>query len=314
MNCLVTGATGYIGNSLIQRLSHEDNKVIGLIHKTKPNFLNKNVKYVYGDITDKSSLENFIKDVNVIFHCAAFVKDFGMKEDFNKINYEGTKNIVEACNKNIIKRFIYLGHIRFESYNRFDFYSLSKYKAEQYLIDKHKKEKFPVVIIRPGHVYGPGATNWVIRIIKAIINERIALINQGNGIFHHLYIDNLIDALISAMNEKKAIGKQINITDGDNSINWKTYINDLAKIINKKPIKKNISKRSASVLSNIMIISYFILKIEPSITPIVVDMLTNQKKISIKKAKTLLKYQPRINYSDAMAQIKDWINDKGIFF
>jgi len=312
MNCLVTGATGYIGNSLIQRLCHEDNKVIGLIHKTKPNFLNKNVKYVYGDITDKSSFENFINDVNVIFHCAALVNDFGKKEEFNKINYEGTKNIVEVCNKNTIKRFVYLGHIRFESYNRFDFYSLSKYKAEQYLIDKHKKEKFPVVIIRPGHVYGPGATNWVIRIIKAINNERIALINSGNGIFHHLYIDNLIDALISAMNEKKVIGKQINITDGDNSINWKTYINDLAKMIDKKPINKNISKRKALMLSNIMIIFYFMVKIKPWITPTVVEMLTNQKKISINNAKILLKYQPRINYSDAMTRIENWIKEEKV--
>ena len=314
MKCLVTGATGYIGNYLIQRLTKENNKIIGLLHKTTPNFINKNVKYIYGDIINKSSLKNIMIDVDVVFHCAALVRHFGAKKDFNKINYEGTKNLVDACKYNNIKMFIYLGHIQYESHINFDYYSKSKYKTEHYLIEKYKKDKFPVVIIRPGHVYGPGATYWVIGIIKAIKHNRIALINQGKGIFHHMYIDNLIDVLIGIMNETKAIGKQIDITDGDNSVNWKTYINDLAKMINKKPVNKNLSKKSALFLSNIMVIFYLIFRIKPLITPTMVSMLTNQERISINNAKSLLNYQPKINYSVAMKNIEKWINDWEISF
>jgi nucleoside-diphosphate-sugar epimerase len=314
MKCLVTGATGYIGSSLIQRLTNKNNKVIGLLHKTNPSIINKNVKYVYGDIINKSSLENIMNDIDVVFHCAALVRSFGTKNDFNKINYEGTKNLVDVCKNNNIKMFIYLGHIQYESDIKFDYYSLSKIKTEQYLIHKYKKDKFPVVIIRPGHVYGPGATYWVIGIIKAIKYNRIALINQGNGIFHHMYIDNLIDALISLINETKAIGKQIDITDGDNSINWKTYINDLAKMLNEKPVNKNISKKSALILSNIMAFFYYMFRIEPLITPTIVSMLTNQERISIYKAKSILNYQPKINYSEAMINIEKWIIKNSISF
>jgi nucleoside-diphosphate-sugar epimerase len=309
MNCLVTGSTGFIGKTLIQRLSKENNNVIGLAHKTKPVYKNKNVKYVYGDITNGLSLKNIMKDIDVVFHCAALVRDFGIKKEFHKINFEGTKNLVDACSNSNIKIFIYIGHILYESVANFDYYCLSKYETEQYLINKYKMENFPVVIIRPGHVFGPGATKWVIRIIEAINMDRIAFINKGNGIFHHVYIDNLMDALISAMNKPEIIGKQIDITDGDHSIDMKTYINEIAELLKKKPIKKNISKSSAIFLSNIMTVLYFMFKIEPWITPTAVSMLTNQDKISIDLAKSLLNYQPKINYFEAMENIEKWINE-----
>ena len=309
MNCLVTGATGYIGKTLIQRLAKENYKVIGLVHKTEPDYKNNNVEYVYGDITNGLSLKNIMKDIDVVFHCAGLVRDFGTKKEFNKINYGGTKNLVDACSKNKIKMFIYIGHILYESIANFDYYCLSKHEAEKYLINKYEEENFPAVIIRPGHVFGPGATSWVIKIIKKINKNKIALIDKGNGIFHHIYIDNLMDALISAMNKPEIIGKQIDITDGDHSIDMRTYINELAEFLNKKPIKLNISKRTAIILSNIMTILYLVFKIEPWITPTVVSMLTNKDKISIDKAKSLLNYQPKINYFEAMENIEKWINE-----
>ena len=228
MKCLVTGAAGFIGNALTKRLVEEDHQVKAIIHTGKPKLSGDRVEYIIADITDASSLENIVCDCDVVFHCAALVKDFGPKNMFNKVNVEGTKNIVDIC-KNT-KCFIYLGHIRYESDNQSGYYFRSKYRAEQYLLDKYKQENFPVVIIRPGNVYGPGATTWVLRSLHAIQKNRISLIENGSGIFHHTSIDNLIDALLAVMKKPKAIGESFDITDGDHFVTWGRYLNDLAEI------------------------------------------------------------------------------------
>ena len=311
MNCLVTGASGFIGSSLTKRLVKEGYSVKALIHKNKPKSFEKDIQYITGDITDPSSLKTAVENVDLIFHCAAFVRDFGPKDVFYKINYEGTKNIVDACKEQKIKRFIFLGHVRYESVKKFSYYTFSKEMAEQFLLDTHKNDNFPVVVIRPGNVYGPGLATWVIRPLKAIQKNRISLINNGNGIFHHTYIDNLLDAILVAIKEPKAIGEIIDITDGDHSTTWGQYLNDLAEMTGKSPIKKNMSKNTALALGNVTMLLYNTLRIKPWFTPMAVEVFTNQKRISIKKAESLLGYKPKIDYKEGMKRVENWLKTEG---
>ena len=311
MNCLVTGASGFIGNSLTKRLIKEGYKVFALIHTKKPKIYEKKIEYITCDITKPLTLNNLPKEIDVVFHCASLVKDYGPKALFYKVNVEGTKNLVNVFKKNDIKCFIYLSHIGYESEKNFGYYSISKKLAEKYLVEKYRKKYFPIIILRPGNVYGPGANTWVLRPIEAIKKDRIALINNGEGIFLHTYIDNLIDALITAINTPKAIGKTIDITDGDYSISWGKYLNDLAKITGKKPIKRNFSKGTAMIIANIMVFSSRIIDFKPWITPSAVNILTNDKTVSIKKAEKILNYQPKIGYKQGMKKIENWLRCEG---
>ena len=310
MKCLVTGAAGFIGNALTKRLVEDGHQVKAVIHTDKPKLSLDRVEYIIADITDASSLENIECNCDVVFHCAAFVKDFGPKNMFNKVNVEGTKNIVELC-KNT-RCFIYLSHSRYESNNQSGYYSRSKYQAEQYLLDRYKQEKFPVVIIRPGNVYGPDAATWVLRPLHAIQKNRISLIENGSGVFHHTYIGNLIDALIAVMKEPNAIGESFDITDGDHFVTWSIYLNDLAEIAGRKPIKKNMSKITAYTLSKLMMILYKVTRIKPLLTPTAVQIFTNKTEISIKNAEKILGYKPKIDYKEGMKQVARWLHEENI--
>ena len=311
MKCLVTGAGGYIGNALVKRLVKEKYNVVGFIHESIPTEPDPAINYIKGDISDYNSVKNIVKNIDIIFHCAAFVKDYGQEEQFYNINYKGTKNIVLACKFANIGRFIYLSRIRYENRLKKNFYVKSKALAEKFLLDKYKSEKFPVVIIRPGNVYGPGAKIWVLKPLKSIQKNRFAFIDKGTGIFLHTYIENLIDALISSMKRPGIIGESIEITDGDNSITWNRYFNDLSSILGCNPIRRNISKESALKIGKIMLILNSIFKIEPWITPTAVDILTNRKKISIEKAEKLLNYSPKVDYKEGMEKIKKWLKNEG---
>ena len=311
MRCFVTGAAGFIGKLLVNRLVKEGYEVRALIHKTKPKHCEKKVEYVTGNITDSSSVKSLIKDVDVVFHCAAYVKDYGPKEIFYKVNVEGTKNLAEACEKVGIKKFVFLSHIRYESEKSSGHYSKTKALAEQYLLEKYKQNKFPAVIIRPGNVYGPSATTWVLRPLEAIQKNRISLINNGNGIFLHTYIDNLVDALVSAIKSPEAVGETIDITDGDNKTNWGEYLNSLAKIAGKSEIKRNMSKKMALFVSKLMMALNKVFRIDPWVTPMAVKIFTNQQTVSIEKAKTLLEYEPRVGFKKGMNEVEKWLKEEG---
>ena len=310
MKCLVTGAAGFIGNALTKRLVEEGHQVKAIIHKHKLKSFGDRVECITADIADASSLKNIECDCDVVFHCASLVNDFGSKNMFDKVNVEGTKNIVDLC-KNT-KCFIYLGHIHYESDNQSGYYFRSKYQAEQYLLDKYKQEDFPVVIVRPGNVYGPGATTWVLRPLQAIQKNQISLIENGSGVFHHTYIDNLIDALLVVMKKHKAIGETFDITDGDHFVTWRQYLNDIAEIAGKKPIKKNMSKTTAYVLSRLMMILYKFTGFTPLLTPTAVQIFTNKKEIAIKKAEKILGYTPKIGYKKGMKQVQRWLQEENL--
>jgi nucleoside-diphosphate-sugar epimerase len=307
MKCLVTGAAGFIGSSLVRRLVSEGHDVRGVIHHTQPTYFDKRVEYISGDITNPEFLKPVMDQVDVVFHCAAFVKDYGPKSVFNQINVEGTKNLIAASEASSVKKFIFLSHIKYGSGKNIGYYHETKAIAEQSLMEKYTHDHFPVVIIRPGNVYGPGATTWVLRPLQAIQKNRIALIDKGTGIFLHTYIENLLDALVVALQEPRAVGQIIDITDGDNTTTWGDYLNALAKMTGKPPIKKNMSKRTALVVGKLMMVGYTLFKIEPWVTPVAIEIFANQKTVSIEKAKALLGYEPMVDFTEGLKHVERWL-------
>jgi len=306
MNCLVTGASGFIGSALVKRLVQNGHRVRACLHKTSPLHRETLVDYVITDLTDPASLTPLVKDIDTVFHCAAHVKDFGSKKEIMNVNLKGTQHLVEACG-NKIHQFIFFSHLHSTSPTYIGAYSSSKGLAEQYLLQQHQNNQFPVVIIRPGSVFGPGATTWCLRPLQAIQQDRIALINHGTGIFLHTYIENLLDGLLSIPTTPHLEGEIIEITDGDNTTTWKTYFNDLAALAGKPPITRNITKTTAQLISHSMMIRYYLFNKTPLLTPTAVHLFTNHRTVSIEKASKLLGYSPVVHYAEAMKHIAQWL-------
>jgi nucleoside-diphosphate-sugar epimerase len=306
MHCLVTGASGFIGSALVTRLIRNGHRVRAVLHTTSPPHREHQVEYIIADLTNPASLPPVISDIDVVFHCAALVQDYGSKKEIMNVNLKGTQHLVEVC-KNRIHQFVFLSHLHSMSSTYIGAYSSSKGLAEQYLLQQHRDNQFPVVIIRPGSVFGPGATTWCLRPLQAIQQNRIALIDHGRGIFLHTYIENLLDGLLSVLKASPLAGEIIEITDGDNTTTWKTYLNDLAALAGKPPITRNLSKTTASLLSHLMMIRYHLLHQSPLFTPTAVHLFTSHRTVSLEKAHRLLGYSPMVDYATAIKQIAHWL-------
>ncbi|MBS1553201.1 MAG: NAD(P)-dependent oxidoreductase, partial [Bacteroidetes bacterium] len=114
MKALITGATGFVGSHLADKLLEKNYEVYCLRRKTSSTkwLDGKNVKFVEGDLFSNESLENCIKDMDYVFHVAGVVKS-KTKEGFFRGNYDATKNlldITDRVNKNI-RKFIFVSSL-----------------------------------------------------------------------------------------------------------------------------------------------------------------------------------------------------------
>ena len=148
---LVTGATGFLGKHLIPKLDFCD-KVRCLVRKTSDvSSLSKSpVDIVYGNLTDHESLTKAVQGVEVVIHMAAACKQ-ELEESMPEVNVGGTRNLVDVCKTQKIKKMIYLSSVAvvFENDLQNDTYCSSKRDAEEIVMNS----SLPVIILRPSAIY-----------------------------------------------------------------------------------------------------------------------------------------------------------------
>jgi len=240
LKILITGASGFIGNHLAERLVINENvHVKALIHKLSnpgvARLARLPIEIIQGDILDLSSLLDITRDCDVIIHCA-----YGKR----KVTVKGTENVLKAVLLNKINKVIHLStsvvngrnprvDLIDESSsfkNDGDIYNKSKIEAEKIIWKYYKKYKLPVIVLRPTCVYGPYGRMWTIRPIKEIKSGSITLVNGGNGIANIVYIDNLIDAILLAIKKKDVVGEAFIVND-EEYITWEDFYKVYANML-----------------------------------------------------------------------------------
>ncbi len=115
MKFFITGVNGFIGSNLAKKLVESDHEVRGLILEgTDESNLEKfaeKIEKVYGDVTDPDSIHTFFEGIDVVVHLAARVHDWGSEKLFRKLNYKGSKNVLDAAVQAGVKRFIFMSSL-----------------------------------------------------------------------------------------------------------------------------------------------------------------------------------------------------------
>lgn len=323
MKILITGGTGFIGNALIERLLKENKKICVLvrdIEKAKKFSWFSKIEIFEGCLEDFSSLKKATKDIDVVYHCAALMGDFDVKyEKMKEINVQGTKKLLEACKLNKVKKFIHISSVAAMGKvplnatediicNPITDYDKSKFASEIVVKEFCIQNKIPFVIIRPSMVYGPGEIKNKVKMFQYIQRGYFRIIGKGDNFVDLVYIDDLIDAIISASKSKKATN-QIYIISGDYQITMNKFISLIAKYMGVKE-PKHIPLIFARIIGRVFVFLNKFILINPPLFKERIDNLIRSKSYNCSKAKKELNYKPKINPEEGIKRTVEWYKEK----
>ncbi len=325
LSALVTGASGFIGGRLAERLATEEGvRVRAMIrHEKKVERLRKlPLEIVKADLLDLESLRGAVDGCDLVFHCAALVRETGDRNEFLRTNVEGTESILRVSRDAGVKKFIHFSSVAVYGMNPPDeadettafqpcgnLYCDTKIAAEKAVWAAHQKAKLPVVVIRPANVYGPYSNPWTVRPIKLINSGEMMLINGGTGVCNYVFIDNLLDATLFAAKRDESVGEAYLISDGK-AVSWKEFFGYYAQMAGK-PKMKSVPEWLGKTIALGMEVSAKLRGKPPKITREAVGFLTRQVRFSIEKATRELGYQPRFSLEEGMKLTEHWLKEAG---
>jgi ornithine--oxo-acid transaminase len=325
--CLVTGATGFIGGHLAQRLVEEGMQVRCLVRKGSDISLLEtlDVEIANGDLTSARSLARATEGCRFVLHCAALVSDWATTEEIERVNVEGTRNLLEAAVDASVQRFVHFsttdvyGHCGGRAIDEThaptgfaNWYAQTKLEAEAEVRRVEQTHALDVVVLRPATVYGPRSTEVVGEIARAIRGGNMLLIDGGRAIAGLCYVDNLIDATVLALSHDAAPGHDFNISDGLD-ITWKEFTDDLAKGLGCRQVRWMLPYWLANSVGLSLEHSYrFLRKVTRLTTPPLlsrqaVQMLGRDQDFSNRNARKLLGWEPRIDYAAGLDATLAWL-------
>jgi farnesol dehydrogenase len=326
MNVLVTGATGFIGQHLVELLVQRGETVHALCRQDSfPEWLRQDsVKVFPGDILNARTLERAIEGCNRVFHLAAYARNWAKNpQTFHAVNVSGLKNILIAAQRASAKRVVFTsssltlgpsnGAPVDESVRRsvpaFTEYELSKCEAEKE-VGRFAGEGLDVVIVNPTRVFGPGLMNEgnsVTRMINWYVNGKWrVMLGSGIALGNYAFVWDVALGHLLAM-ERGRPGERY-ILGGEN-IGYKEFFETIAKLSSRRFALFPTPTSLALVFSGIEELRAKISPHHPLITPGWVRAFASDWACTCRKAESELGYQIT-PLREALRYTIAWLNEE----
>ncbi|MBI3004015.1 MAG: NAD-dependent epimerase/dehydratase family protein [Ignavibacteriales bacterium] len=304
-NVFVTGATGFIGTKLVNELVRRGHTVHALTRATsnRQNLEHERIQLVQGDIMDRDSLRRGMEGCAQVYHLAAYAKNWAPNPKvFFKQNIDGMRNVFDAAKEAGVQRVVLTstivtfgptrpGEIGDEQMPRitphyYTEYEESKALAEQEAI-KYAAKGFPVVIVNPTRVYGPGKMtegNSVSIMIDMYDRGKVpVLLNGGVNVGNYALVDDLVRGHILAM-EKGRIGERY-ILGGEN-VSLKGLFRLVDEVSGKKHFQISLHPKIAMAYGYEELFKAKVFGFYPQITPGWVETFLQDWAYSCGKSRT----------------------------
>ena len=318
---LVTGASGFIGGRLRDRLSADGVASSGLDFQTD---LKRGI--AAGDISTPSegAWASAFTGHDTVVHTAAVVSNAASAEVSWRTNVLGTRNALDAAVAAGARRFVHLSSVR--AFGDSDFpdgvteshpvrpdgnaYVDTKIASEQVVLQAHAAGEIDCVILRPGDVYGPGSRPWTVLPVEAIRANRFVLPAMGKGVFSPLFVDNLLDAIELASQSEEAPGLVFTITDGI-GIACREFFGHYSRMLGKRPIP-TVPTFAAIGVAALPEAASRIGGKRTEANRSTMRYLARPGTYSSEKARRVLGFEPRVSLEQGMKETETWLREHGL--
>ena len=318
---MITGANGFIGSHLCDAFSDAGYRVYGLVRRTSDlRFLDDSkITLIYGDLRQIGEIR-MPGDLEVIVHAAALVSDNASRRACKAQIYDITVNLVEWARKTCpgLLRFVYISTALTIGYCADDIseanpgrsaqyvpYNRAKKMAEAYLLARHRETGFPVVILRPGDVYGPRDRTSCELMLQAAERDVPLIVGRGDKRFGFCYPGNLCKAALAAVDKPAVIGRAYTVTNGI-CPTWGEFFASLQAGVGK-PQRLYVPVWICMAAAVIMeLLKRFIPGFKPSINYYRIRRITAQTTYDLGETYRDLDYRPDDGYKRQFQAIVDW--------
>lgn len=232
---LVTGATGFIGGRLAERLVVQHGaRVRALVRNfgRAARLARYPIELVQGDLTSPESIDKAVAGCDYVFHCA-YGSD-GQDDSRRVVNAQGTRHVLDAALTHGVKRVVHTSTVTVYGHTpdgpldetaprvRTGFaYGDSKIEAEETALS-YVPRGLSVAVVQPTVVYGPFGTTFTIQPLQLLKSGRVILINGGDGLANLVYVDDVVSGMIVAAVHQGAHGGSF-ILSGPGPVTWQAF-------------------------------------------------------------------------------------------
>ena len=322
MEILVTGGNGFLGRNLISVLQERGDhvRVFALPTENTTWLEERGVEVFRGDIRSPEALIASMRGVEGVFHLAAMIGAWHAMEEYYAVNVTGTENVCRAALQAGVHRIIHISSAMVydmatrRAATEDDFlepldepYSWTKAQSDMLVQRMIREEHLPATIIRAGTLIGPGDHLNFGRMVDRIRAGKGIIIGSGKNIVPLVYITDLVQGLLLALDSQQAEGKIYNISN-DQAITQKVFFSAIAQEIGVPAprihvpylplyVAAHLAERVA-VLSNNRIL--------PFLTRHGVKLYGADNRLSIDKARRELGYAPKVSLMQAIRITSSW--------
>ena len=305
----VTGSTGFIGTKLVNELVRRGHTVHALTRATsnQQGLQHERIKLVQGDILKKDTLVKAMQGCTQVYHLAAYAKNWAPdRQVFFEQNVGGMRNVFEAAEQVGVSRTVFTttivtfgptrpGEVGDETMSRINARYYTEYEESKVVAEQEALKKavagFPVVIVNPTRVYGPGKLtegNSVSLMVDLYDRGKVPVqLNGGKNVGNYVFVDDLVKGHILAM-EKGKIGERY-ILGGENA-SLKRIFELVDEVSGKKHFQVSLPPKLAMLYGYVEKIKAETFGIYPQITPGWVETFLQEWVYSCKKAERELGY------------------------
>lgn len=245
MKVFITGGTGTLGKKVVEMCLLKGWSVFILTRNTST-AESEGVQYIIGDILDSEKLGDAVSGMDAVIHLAGITHTFEEKK-YYEVNTQGTKNMLRACEKNNVPKFLFVSTRT--AHQNGGAYAQSKLLAE----DAVKESRIPWVIIRPSEVYGGSNREGITKLIALARKGNILpIIGNGQYDISPVFIDDVAHGILKAVASENALYKTY-VLAGPNRYTYRELVDFLGLHFQKKSLKIYIPVALAKIIARIFV-------------------------------------------------------------
>ncbi|MBP6016475.1 MAG: NAD-dependent epimerase/dehydratase family protein [Candidatus Promineofilum sp.] len=327
-----TGATGFLGRALVERLLAEGHTIRALSRTTQHDDFPGGIEWISGELGDQASLSALVTGAAQIIHVAGLLGEFGISEDtYRRINAEGTRHVLAATataladgSLDASARLLHvgsagiLGPIRSRAHGfLFDetmpFAPSNAYERSKALAESYAREfalaGLPVVIARPEFVYGPGDRH-VLGLFRAIERRLFFYVGNGSNHCHPTYVDDAVEGMMACLQTGRA-GQAYQIA-GPRSVSFRELAETIAAALGVPPPRLRVPRAAASLGAGALEVVGRATGRPIPLSRTGVAFFSEDRRFSNAKAEHELGYVPRVDLKEGIARTVAWYRAEGL--